>query len=154
MQGRKPVPTAIKEANGNPGKRPLNALEPKPQGNLDEVPEWFNAEQSKAWRYAILNMPPGVLKRIDSSVLTIWVVAEFLHREATQKVMATGIIVTTKDGNPIQNPYLPVINRQAQIMLKAASELGFTPASRPRLEIDPGAMPGEEDDPLDEFTRH
>ena len=154
MQGRKPLPTAIKEANGNPGKRPLNPLEPKPQGNLEEAPDWFNAEQAKAWRYAILNMPPGVLKRIDSSALTIWVVAEYLHREATEKVMASGIIVKTERGNPIQNPYLPVINRQAQIMLKAASELGFTPASRPRLEIDPDAFPNEEDDPLAEFTQH
>lgn len=129
-------------------------LEPKPKGNLEEVPEWFNEEQAKSWRYAIMNMPAGVLKRIDSSVLAIWVVAEYLHRDATQKVMATGSIVKTERGNPIQNPYLPVINRQAQIMLKAASELGFTPASRPRLEIDTGDFGNEEDDPLAEFTTH
>lgn len=154
MQGRKPLPTAIKEATGNLGKRTLNQLEPKPVGNLEEVPEWFNEEQTKSWRYAILNMPVGVLKRIDSSALTIWVVAEYLHRDATQKVMVSGSIVKTERGNPIQNPYLPVINRQAQIMLKAASELGFTPASRPRLEIDAASFPTEEDDPFAEFTQH
>ena len=29
-RGRKPTPTAIKELEGNPGKRPLNEKEPKP----------------------------------------------------------------------------------------------------------------------------
>ena len=28
-RGRKPTPTAIKELEGNPGKRPLNTKEPK-----------------------------------------------------------------------------------------------------------------------------
>lgn len=154
MQGRKPLPTAIKVANGNPGKRPLNQLEPKPAGDLYDVPDWLTPDQAKSWRYAILNMPTGVLKRIDASALTVWVVAECLHRESSQKVSASGIIVKTKDGNPIQNPYLAVVNRQAQIMLKAASELGFTPASRPRLEIDPANFGAEEDDPFAEFTTH
>ena len=30
MAGRKPKPTAIKELEGNPGKRKLNNKEPKP----------------------------------------------------------------------------------------------------------------------------
>ena len=30
MRGRKPVPTALKKLRGNPGKRPLNDAEPKP----------------------------------------------------------------------------------------------------------------------------
>ena len=29
-RGRKPTPTAIKELEGNPGKRPMNSAEPKP----------------------------------------------------------------------------------------------------------------------------
>jgi hypothetical protein len=53
---------------------------------------------------------------------------------------------------PIQSPYLPIINRQGLIMLKAASELGFTPASCPRTQVLPlrdlpnaGDGQGEED---------
>ena len=30
-RGRKPTPTASKELEGNPGKRPLNAHEPRPE---------------------------------------------------------------------------------------------------------------------------
>jgi phage terminase small subunit len=35
---------------------------------------------------------------------------------------------------PIQNPYLPIVNRQMLLMLRAASELGFTPCSRARID--------------------
>jgi Phage terminase, small subunit len=33
------------------------------------------------------------------------------------------------------SPYLPVVNKQAQIMLKAAEQLGFTPTARSRVQI-------------------
>ena len=35
-------------------------------------------------------------------------------------------------GVPAASPYINIINQQAKVMLKAASELGFTPVSRPR----------------------
>ena len=34
MAGRKPKPTAIKELEGNPGKRKLNKKEPKPDKGM------------------------------------------------------------------------------------------------------------------------
>jgi P27 family predicted phage terminase small subunit len=74
-------------------------------------------------------------------VLTVWVVAECLHREATQKLQQFGILTRTKSGEVMQNPYLPVINKQAQLMLKAAEQLGFTPASRTRVEAGGGKAP-------------
>ena len=38
MRGRKPTPTHLKLVRGNPGKRPLNASEPKPQLTLPSPP--------------------------------------------------------------------------------------------------------------------
>ena len=40
-RGRKPKPTAIKELEGNPGKRPLNANEPKPERKAPRCPGWL-----------------------------------------------------------------------------------------------------------------
>jgi hypothetical protein len=34
---------------------------------------------------------------------------------------------------PVQSPYIAIANRQAEIMLRIASEFGFTPASRSRI---------------------
>ena len=41
MAGRKPKPTAIKELEGNPGKRKLNKKEPKPEKGMPVCPEWL-----------------------------------------------------------------------------------------------------------------
>jgi P27 family predicted phage terminase small subunit len=143
MRGRKPRPTALKELAGNPGKRALNALEPKPSGELEAPPEWFSAEQRAGWRYALEHAPAGLLKKIDRGVLAIWVVAEDLHRNAVLQLQRSGgmLVKAPKTEQPMQSPYLPIVNRQAQIMLKAAEQLGFSPAARPRINAAPANEP-------------
>ena len=44
-----------------------------------------------------------------------------------------GAMIKSPKGFPIQSPYLSTVNRQAEIMLRIASEFGFTPASRSRI---------------------
>ena len=48
-RGRKPTPTAIKELEGNPGKRPLNKNEPKPTKKAPPCPKWLEPEAKKEW---------------------------------------------------------------------------------------------------------
>ena len=48
-RGRKPTPTAIKELEGNPGKRALNEREPKPQKKAPACPKWLEEEAKKEW---------------------------------------------------------------------------------------------------------
>ena len=43
-RGRKPKPTALKVLEGNPGKRPLNENEPKPERKAPECPSWLEPE--------------------------------------------------------------------------------------------------------------
>ena len=141
MRGRKPKPTKLKELAGNPGKRKIAAGEPKPEGNLAEPPDWMTDSQRAGWAYALAHAPRGLLKKIDRSALAIWVCAEDYHRQANQEQAALGrlLVKTEKNGVTVQSPYLPIINKQAQVMLKAAEQLGFTPAARPRIAT--GATP-------------
>ncbi len=44
-------------------------------------------------------------------------------------------MVKSPTGFPIQSPYVSIANRQAEIMLRIASEFGFTPASRGRISM-------------------
>lgn len=46
-RGRKPTPTAIKVLEGNPGKRPLNANEPKPKKKAPRCPSWLEEEAKR-----------------------------------------------------------------------------------------------------------
>lgn len=51
MQGRPPKPTAIKAAEGNPGKRKLNQAEPKPNPvHTLKPPANSLADVRKFWR--------------------------------------------------------------------------------------------------------
>ena len=50
----------------------------------------------------------------------------------------------------MQSPYLPIVNKQAQIMLKSAAELGFTPVSRSRVSVTDDDE-GETENPLGKY---
>ena len=65
-QGRKPKPTAVKELEGNPGKRELNTKEPKPQKKAPQCPKWLDDEAKKEWRRLSKQMEQmGILTEVD-----------------------------------------------------------------------------------------
>jgi P27 family predicted phage terminase small subunit len=123
----------LKKLHGNPGKRRLPATEVQGQGLLWAPPAWFDDEQREQWTYALQFAPSGLLTATDREVLAIWCVAAVEHARAVLEVRKLGQVVQTKDGNAIQNPFLPIVNKQAMIMLKTGSEMGFSPASRAAL---------------------
>jgi P27 family predicted phage terminase small subunit len=128
--GRPPQPTALRELHGNPGKRPLKVDEPEGRGMLWQPPAWFDEEQRAQWFYALDHAPVGLLTATDREVLVVWCVACIEHARAAQEVRKRGQVVLTKDGNAIQNPFLPIVNRQATLMMRSGYELGFSPAAR------------------------
>jgi len=169
MRGRKPKPTHLRLLAGGKERNPL---EPKPRGRLVAAPDWFSDEQRIAWNHAIACAPRDMLRRLDQSALTVWVIACDTHRQAAIKLREGGLVTVykkrepRKTGRPAkgskkprvtdtvtqQSVYLSIMNRQAQIMLKAAAELGFTPSSRSRVTAAPDDDETEESkDPLAEF---
>lgn len=144
------MPTALKILNGNPGKKKLPEGEPEAVGDLTEPPAHLNDRQREAWDYAIAHAPANLLRRIDRATLTTFVVAEDLHRQANEEIQKHGILVRNADtGSPMENPYLSVLTKQAVVILRAASEMGFTPSSRSRVRID---APAKKENPFLEFV--
>ena len=109
--------------------------------NLHTPPEWLSTSQKAGWEYAIARAPKGLLKLIDSTIMSIWVVAEDIHRQASEELTREGLTVKSVNGYQIQSPYLPIMNRQAVLMIKASAALGFDPASREKLDIQPEPDP-------------
>ena len=155
MRGRKPKPTHLRLITGNAGKRRINKHEPKPSGHLTEPPDWFTPAQIETWRHAIANAPAGLLRKLDRGVLTVWTVAATLHQEAASKLNDSSLLVRgparqadlfggepVPRGAPVPNPFLSILHKQANIMMRAAEQLGFSPASRARVEI---STPDEDD---------
>ena len=129
------MPTALRilRSNAKDAAR-LAKRQIETPGDLADAPDWFNSEQKLDWAYAIANAPRNVLKRIDKALLAAFIVALDTHRRATVAMAATLLVKSPTQGLPIQSPYLPIINRQAMLMTRMASELGFTPCSRARIE--------------------
>lgn len=134
--GGKPKPTYLRVLDGNAGHRPLNKDEPKPQFRLIEPPESLSDRQKEIWRRTLAQAPPELLTTLDEAVFKIWCIAYDYHDHANSMVAKGGVFMKTKNGVPIQNPWVAVVNRQALVMLKAASEMGFTPSSRTRVKVE------------------
>jgi len=137
MRGRKPKPTHLKLLDGNPGKGPINRNEPQPEGALILPPPDLPPGAVPFWEQAIADAPGGLLKMLDLRMLFIWSCAAWQHSDAAGKVAASGSMLRSAEGVLYQNPLLAVMNRQALIMMRAASEMGFTPTSRSRIKVDP-----------------
>jgi P27 family predicted phage terminase small subunit len=141
MRGDKPMPTELKilRMTAKKAQELARKITPTP-GPLIEPPDWLTEEQKEEWRYGIENAPCHVLKKIDKAVLAGFIVEQDTHRKASVAMAQTELLVKSPtQGLPLQNPYLPIVNRQMVLMTRVASELGFTPCSRAR--IDAGAAP-------------
>src|SRR5262245_22521310 len=114
MTGRKAKPTQLKilRMTGKRAENLVKKITPAP-GPLLDPPEWLTPDQKADWQYAIENAPRDVLKRIDKAVLAGFIVAQDTHRRAAMAMASTQLLVKTpKLELPMQNPYLPIVNRQ------------------------------------------
>ena len=146
--GRRPKPTLLHELHGttNATRHKNRAREPEAPGDpLAEPPDWLTDGQKEAWRYAIEHAPRGLLKPIDRTVLLIWVEAEDRHRRAAMAQAALDarapglqLVMPRSRGagrgtELVESPYVRILSRAAETLLRATAELGFSPAARPRL---------------------
>src|SRR5690348_1570814 len=131
MRGRPPKPTRLKVLTGNPGKRPLNRDEPRPEPVIPECPAELGPVARREWdRLAGQLAALRMLTELDRAALAMYCSAYAMWVDAIAKIGALGTVVRSPQGFPIQNPFVAIANRQCEIMMRIASEFGFTPASR------------------------
>ena len=146
MAGRRPLPTALKLIQGNPGKRPINRDEPKPSG-IPTCPRFLKKEARTEWKRIAPRLANiGILTEIDRAALAGYCQAYGRWVEAEKKVLEKGEVVKSVNGNIMQNPYLIIANKSMDHMRKFLVEFGMTPSSRSRITADKKAAAGEYDD--------
>jgi phage terminase small subunit len=159
--GRPPKPTALHLLHGTfepkrHGKR-LDMRSAIAVGDLDEPPPDLTESQEAEWRYAVANMPRGVLKKIDRDVLLIWVEAADRHNTARlmqsmlDRDMKLKLLIKTPEGLA-PSPYNDILDKTAKIMIRVAHELGFSPVARARIKADPVTIDAEPEDEADVRT--
>jgi P27 family predicted phage terminase small subunit len=138
MRGRRPKPTRLKILSGNPGKRPLNSNEPRPEVAVPECPIELGSGARREWDRMVAELAPlRILTHLDRAALAAYCGAYAMWAEATEAIQKYGSMVKSPSGYPVQSPYVSIANRQTEIMMRIASEFGFTPASRSRISVPP-----------------
>ena len=70
----------------------------------------------------------GLLRSFDRGPLAAYCTAYALWIDAMEMVQKHGAMIKSPNGFPIQSPYLPHLNKQAEIMTRIVSEFGLTPS--------------------------
>lgn len=155
MRGRKPTPTHLKLIKGNPGKRPINPNEPKPELARPLPPPHLNDDAKVEWGRVIDRLfDLGLMTDLDRAALGAycqaygrWSQAERALLKMAESDQLTGaLMIKTKNGNAIQNPLVGTANHAMSEMMRYASEFGMTPSARTRIDASFGAAVKEGDE--------
>lgn len=144
-RGRKPIPAHLKIVGGNPGKRPIAKKKRYVPTGL-RAPSDLTGVQKKLWKKINRDSPYQLLKAIDAMALKRYVVAQSIYDKAKQALEHSDLVIRYPNGSPANNPWLGILNRQAEILLRLDAEFGFTPSARTRIGFLDNPEVDEDDD--------
>jgi P27 family predicted phage terminase small subunit len=131
MPERKAEPQGLKEITSSQHELPPESTRPIV---ILQCPSELGPLARQEWDRIVGELTSlGVLSVFDRGPLAAYCNAYALWIDATEAVQKFGAMIKSPNGYPTQSPYLATVNRQAEIMLRIASEFGFTPASRSRI---------------------
>ena len=139
QRGPAPKPTALKELQGNPGKRPLNKQEPKfdPVIETPSPPGHLNTYAKKEWNRIIpVLINVKMLTEADLAAIAVYCQSYGRWVEAEKLVKTKGLTATTDKGNVIQRPEVGIANTAMRDIVSFAKEFGMTPSSRSKIEVE------------------
>ena len=139
-RGPKPLPTQLKLARGS--RRVTDHLEPKPQVVRPTRPAHLSRTARSEWdRIAPELERLGLLTKLDRAALAAYCQAYGRWVMAEKEAAVHGLVVKTKDGNLIQNPYLSIANKAMRQMHEFLVEFGMSPSARTRVAVTPRTDP-------------
>lgn len=137
-RGRKPKPSALKRAQGNPGKRRLNKAEPKPRVTRARADALPAASGVAAVEAELLRL--GILTDVDRPAYNLMLAHLAIAQESRRRIMLDGLTVKDETGQQRKHPLLQVLRDNSAAFRSYAAEFGMTPSSRTRLAA-PDAPP-------------
>ena len=133
MQERTTKPKGLKEIAYSQCTLPSETKEAKATRILECPPE-LGPQARQEWDRIVGELTSlGVLSSFDRGPLAAYCNAYALSLEAMAAIQKDGAFLKSPSGYPSQSPHLAVLNKQVEIMMRIASEFGFTPASRRRI---------------------
>jgi len=156
----------VKVLAGNPGKRPLNVAEPKPELSKGRAPRGLGQEGSKFWRkYAPALAALGILTEVDEPGLRMAAEHYEVAVRAATQLHDEDLTLEGRDG-PRKNPLVQIMRDNSSALKGWLIEFGMTPAARSKVKREEEQMSladelfarvaemsrePDDDDPLAEF---
>ena len=145
LRGPRPTPTHLKLLRGNPSHRPLNKDEPEPSVALEPpaAPEFLTDYARAEWDRIVKELYHlKLVTGFDIQSLAAYCESYAAWRTAVEKLreMAAcdpatrALTVTTRQGGIMQNPLFLTMRQAASDMVRYASDFGFTPVARSRID--------------------
>lgn len=142
-----PKPTALKILNGNPGRRPLNEKEPRPDIGVPMCPPWLDVSAKTEWsRLAPQLAAQGLISENDLADFAAYCQAWANFQCAVKDVRKHGKFFTTGKGYVLPHPAVAQQNKAIEQLAKLGSLFGLNPSSRTVIKVDTPA-------PEDEFEK-
>lgn len=142
MRGRRPKPTAIKRATGNPGKRPLNDHEPEPAIGLGKPTKQLSKLAKRVWKDLAPRLEAlqvGTDADREAFSLLCEAYANWLELiVAARDPLGNTIHLVEVFGQMVPNPRLKRADAEAAKIVKLLGEFGLTPSARSRVKIPDG----------------
>lgn len=140
MKGRKTIPSNIHKLRGTfRGDRHKKPEDLEIKSVLPEPPEWFTNEVAKKeWKRMSKELHDlGVLTALDLACLEMYCVvyARWIRAEMEMEKEKGGEVAKTPNGYKQQSAWLLIANNCITQMRGLASEFGFTPAVRARIDF-------------------
>lgn len=149
-RGRKPEPTVLKELRGNPGKRKLNQLEPKPELVIPTAPAHLDAKSKEVWLVLANKLYScGILSFVDDIALEMLTTTYVEWRELDEEVKKEGRKQVAQSGYECPTAAWSMKKTKHKELLTLLGEFGMTPSSRSKVNTIEGHHKLK--DELDEF---
>jgi phage terminase small subunit len=114
MRGRKPKPTNLRLVTGNPGKRPINAREPKPANSVPTCPAHLNPSAKAEWKRLCQQMHNlRIISQLDRAALAAYCQAYGRWVEAERAMKTTPLLIKLPSGYIQPSPWLTIAQQAA-----------------------------------------
>jgi P27 family predicted phage terminase small subunit len=144
---RKKLPQ-LSKLEGNPGKRPIEEYGIEAQGE-PFVPEHLSDDAQGVIEVIRQSMPPKVYSALDTFLLAAFAHAWSVHKVAVLEMNRPDFSWLVPTARGVQaNPWIRIVNSQAQLMASLGDRLGLDPKSRAALKLPAAKQQGSKFDGL------
>lgn len=143
-RGPQPKPSALKKAQGNPGRRPLNDGEPIPPTGVPQPPEYLSPVAAQVWAArapTLIEMRVLTVADVDFFAIYCTLIARYMElQKAFWMKGANGTVFTQKDAkgrakNVREFPQVGELLQVLQLIVRYGDRFGINPSARSRLNI-------------------